>query len=645
MKYLVVICLSILVNIGIAQRINPHQCDQHANKDFIVDTGANLSNDTTIDIKFYHLDVKIALDSAYIEGSVKVGFVSLINNLTSIKLDLDSAFVIDSISSPSLSYVFSNNIIDINFSSTYNMDDYVDLTIYYKGAPVLAGGYKGLRYENHDDDEIIIASLSTPYLAHTWWPCKDGTQDKSDSTFIDITIKDTVINFIPVIATSNGILVDVESVNGKKTFQWKHYYPVVPYYIMVAISNYQQFQQIFDGGTYSFPIDYYVFESHFSDAQDGVALIPDAMEFFTDIFGPYPFRDEKYGMTQLGYYGAIENQTNTITNNMSMGWFFVSVHELAHMWFADMITCNTWHHGWLNEGFASYAEALFSEYQYDDYHDYMNNFIYYGAGKVYMEDVSNPFTVFQPIIYNKGAYVLHMLRNVVGEEVFFDILYSYANSNSFKYGLVTTEEFQDVCEDISGLDLGYFFEQWIYDERYPMYYYNYEYNSTNNDLGIVINQLQGVMGWREQFTMPLEINVEFVDGTDSTLVVFNDQVYSYYSFNLNKEVDTVIIDPENWVLRNIVYDSEIIVNTEENVEYLFDVYPNPSKGTVSIRGNNRILEPSDIDLIGLSGTDLNNKIVKAKGNVLIIENLSPGIYLIKVRGLERQSVRKIIVWE
>jgi len=642
MKYLTVIVLFLSIN-TFGQRINPHAYDEQSYRSISSEAGANLSNDTTIDINFYHIDIEIALDSAYVYGSVEVGFVSLVNELTHIRLDLDNAYDIDSISWPANTYNFTNNIITINLEGSYGFGEQINLKIYYKGAPVLAGGYKGLRYEFHDDNELIIASLSTPYLAHTWWPCKDGTQDKSDSTFIDITIKDTMIGTIPVTALSNGMLEDIEVSNGMKKFKWKHRYPIVPYYVMVAISNYDSFQQEFVGDNYSFPIDYYVFESHWDEAQLGVELIPDAIGFFTDIFGAYPFKDEKYGMTQLGYYGAIENQTNTITNNMSQGWFFVSVHELAHMWFADMITCDTWHHGWLNEGFASYAEALYSEYKYDNYHDYMSNFLYYGNGTVYMEDVSNPFDVFKPIIYNKGAYVLHMLRGVVGDEVFFDIIYQYANNVNFQYGLATTEEFHAVCEDVSNTDLNYFFDQWIYDERYPMYYYNYDYSMANGDLGVEIDQLQGIMDWRELFIMPLDLKVEFVDGSDTTFSVYNNQINSYYSFDLGKEVDTVIIDPNNWVLRNVIYDPDIIVGTNDIDEIPFEIYPNPSSGrfTVSAKGSRQVNE-NDFELVSISGI-VQQKNTVAKEDVIEFYDVAPGVYLLKIGLSGKQYIKKIVV--
>jgi aminopeptidase N len=512
---------------------------------------------------------------------------------------------------------------------------------------VLAGGYKGLRYETHDGGQPVIASLSTPYLAHTWWPCKDGTGDKADSTFIDITIADTIIGGLQVIAVSNGILENTISANGKKTFQWRHRYPIVPYYVMVAISNYTHFQQTFIGLGYTFPIDYYVFQSHLADAQNGVAPLPGAMALFTELFGPYPFREEKYGMTQLGYYGGIENQTNSIINKMNQDWFYVSVHELAHMWFADMITCDTWHHGWLNEGFASYAEALYAEHAGGTpaYRNYMTTFEFYNAGTLYMPDVSNPFTVFQSIIYDKGAYVLHMLRGILGDDLFFETLHSYATDANFQYDHATTEDLQTTCEQVSGLDLDYFFEEWIYDERYPQYRFNYSYDPAEELLHLWIVQTQGELGWREVFEMPVQVRATFTDGTDTTVTVFNDAQTQYFHFSFEKEVNLVELDPDKWILREVQYDPDISVGVRDLDELQVQVFPNPTSGAFTVVLPSGIGENSELLLFDFQGRRLFQQYIPSwHGEKEIrINKLEKGIYFLQLRSGKASYQKRIVV--
>lgn len=643
MKFVAIISLLVLSFTVSSQvnRIDPHQFE--LNK---LGEQKSVINDTTFDIKHYHLAIQIAIDSAFIGGNVSYLAVANTDGLNSLKLDLDNAFTVDSASANVANYSLNANTLDIQFVNSFNTGDAIEFTIYYHGIPPLAGGFKGLRYETHDGGEPIIASLSTPYLAHTWWPCKDGTTDKADSTFIDITIKDTVISSFPVIALSNGVLETVSNAAGFNTFQWRHRYPIVPYYVMVAISNYTTFQQTFSGPGYSFPMDYYVFESHLTDAQIGVQELPAVMQYFTDIFGPYPFPNEKYAMTQLGYYGGIENQTNSIVNNMGSSWFNVSVHELAHQWFADMITCETWHHGWLNEGFASYAEALYNEFDngFFAYQNYMVSFEYYNGGTLYRPDVSNPFSVFQSILYDKGAYVLHMLRGVMGDTDFFNAIYTYSNSPVHQYKHATTEEFQAVCENVSGLDLSTFFDQWIYDEYYPKYRYNYISDNSNGDLLLTIMQSQGVQNWRSLFEMPIDIRFEFSDGSDSTITVQNDAIAQTFQFNFTKTVDNVLLDPDRWILRNVTFDPTLQIGISElSKDESVSISPNPGDGIFTIEFQNVTSSPISFSLYDATGKVQHVRVLQLSESTYQLENqhLYTGTYVLEINTISGAIFRRI----
>ena len=335
----------------------------------------------------------------------------------------------------------------------------------------------------------------------------------------------------------------------------------------------------------NFPLHYYVFDSHYTNAISGVADMPKVMDFFINTFGPYPFEKEGYAMTQLGFYGGIENQTNSIVNNMGLSWFNVSVHELAHQWFADMITCETWNHGWLNEGFASYAEALYIEESkgIDFYHNYVSDFKFFTGGSIWLENVTDPFNVFRSIIYNKGAYFLHMLRRYVGDQAFFEILYTYSTHESTQYKYANTEFFQMISEQISEKDLDTFFEQWIYDERYPTYEYNYQFDSDLNTLSLSLIQTQEENGWRAIFEMPLDILIRYEDGTDSLLTVQNDKISQHYEFNISKSILNIEIDPNNWVLCRKKFNPDLVLGIEElSLTELF-VYPNPNNGSFFIK--------------------------------------------------------------
>ena len=608
--------------------------------------------DTSYDVLFYSLDVDIRISSPYIKGKVTCLFQAAESNLQNIRLDLHHALTIDSITGDVQGYLFSENEIEIKLDRTFALGETGSVTIYYQGIPPVIGDIKGLRYETHGSSEPVIASLSTPFLAHTWWPCKDGPGDKADSVYVNITIPDTTINNSELIAVSNGILENVIESDGRKIFQWRHRYPIIPYYVMVAVSNYQEFGQNYQGNfDESFPIDYYVFSEHLSDAQDGTQYLPEVMRFFSSLFGPYPFEDEKYGMTQLGFYGGIENQTNTIINRMSFDWFGVFVHELSHMWFGDMITCADWHHGWLNEGFATYCVALWVEFIFgtEAYKDEMDYNIYLDGGTLYLQEIDDPMQIFIRIIYRKGAYVLHMLRHVLGDSHFFESLYQYSQHPDLRYGHAKTEDLQEICEAVSGMDLDFFFQQWIYDEYYPIYAYHFSQDIGTGRTTAFIAQVQSGNGWRPFFEMPVDLQFHFVDDSDTLITVWNDQENQTFEFYFNRPVLSMTLDPDGWILKEI-QESEI------NNSLLLQNYPNPFNQWTMIPF--QIYEETGAN-VSIAIFDVNGRAVKSlcvgknfkKGNHQVAwdgsddrkRNLASGLYFIRFKAGDYIETKKIIL--
>jgi len=377
---------------------------------------------------------------------------------------------------------------------------------------------------------------------------------------------------------------------------------------MAAISNYVLFSEEYNGPNGdSFPLDYYVFQESLGISQTGVEDLPEVMDFFSEVFGPYPFANEKYGMTQLGFYGAIENQTNTIQNNLSSSWFYTTVHELGHMWFGDMITLSNWHHSWLNEGFATYSEALWDEhlYGFSGYKAHMVGNEFWNGGTLYLENASDTFNTFQSIFYSKGAYAVHMLRGVLGDDAFFDALLDYAQDPDFMYKNASTEDMQESFENSSGIDLDFFIEQWVYDEYWPYYYYNFGQNS-NNDVSLVIHQAQEELyGYRPVFEMPIQVKFNYANGGDTIVKIWNDEQTQQFSIYLVEEISTVVIDPDKWILRKTQFDPGISVSFEDHKSNQdIRIYPNPFH------------ENLIIDLSGLNDKGQSITIYNASGQLI-----------------------------
>ncbi len=606
------------------------------------------SVDTSYDVLFYHLDIDIAIDSAYISGNVLMKARSLEDGIDSIRLDLNRSLWIDSISMNAASWLFNEDRISVQLDRPYDTDETFEIRIYYRGVPELAGGYKGLRYETHGNGEVVVATLSTPFVAHYWYPCKDGPQDKPDSVYVDISVPDTLINGITLKGISNGLLEQEEVVGDKRKFSWRHRCPVVTYYVMAAVSNYRLITDEYASDSLSFPLEYYVFDQNYNGAMAAVEDFPQVFDFFNDVFGVYPFHTEKYGMTELGFYGAIENQTNTIINSISTPWFMVFVHELGHMWFGDMITCSNWHHGWLNEGFATYSEALYTEYLsgFEEYQDHMEGIQYFLGGSLYLYELDT-FQVFQPIIYNKGAWALHMLRGVLGDEVFFDAVKNYATDPNLMYGTASTEDLMIVCENTSGEDLNYFFDQWIYDEGFPLYRFNWKQEGETVAMSILQNQ-DVVYGYRDVFTMPLQLKFIFMDGSDTIVEVFNNQQLQEFYFNFDKTVSSAFVDPEKWVLRKTILDPGLPVNIEAH-ESRKDVvvFPNPAANSFTVQFIDDQMKYSELEIMDSRGIILRRVFLDNSHASVNISSadLQAGIYFIRIYGNPHELIFKKLLIE
>jgi aminopeptidase N len=482
-------------------------------------------------------------------------------------------------------------------------------------------------------------------LAHLWFPCKDGPSGKIwNGVNVNITVPDTLIGGAPLVGVGNGVLRDVARKGKKLVYKWEHKYPIVPYYVMMALSNYKKLQQDYtDPLGNKFPLEYFVFDEHVADAQKGTADMPKVMDFFTNVFGEYPYAKEKYGMTQLGFYSGIENQTNAIVNNMGPAKFYTSVHELAHMWFADAITCGTWQHGWLNEGFASYSEALWDEHAFGKakYVENMMESSFYDAGKLLLEPTDNPFKVFVPSIYNKGQWTVHMLRGAVGDKVFFQSLKEYAQDSRFKHGFATTEDLQGVFEKNHKASLKPFFDEWVYGEMFPIYTTNYTQDKKTKEISIRLDQ-QKQATTPAFFTMPMEIQLNFEDGTNKIERIENNALNQVVTFKSDKILKSVKIDPNEWILKQIISETHNKgVKKAFQLQSIAATEKETSFSLLSPKKQNITLTISDLEGKVL----LQKELEKVKGSFedKIVVTLKPGRYNAQFIGADTHILKQLTV--
>ncbi len=527
------------------------------------------------DVLYYKIDIAIDIENEYVDSSkVTIAAKSLIDGLNTLELDFtdslqgyysdELALTVDSVYDENGSLIFEHhdNKLIVVLDQTYNTNEEFKFNVRYHGAPYAPYRYAtsagrmngdGLAFGKQRSmlggtTEIPVAYTSCePYDSRRWWPCKDRPDDKADSVDIFVTIPSQYY------CVSNGDLVSMTPEKEKRKFHYRTNYPIVTYLVSLAISEYTVWSDWYHyGENDSMEVINHVYPDMYEETLAPLQVTPEIIEVFSDIFCQYPFINEKYGHAFWEVTGAMEHQTCTST--MPSDWGVspaLIAHELAHQWWGDMITCESWHDIWLNEGFASYSEAIYFEAKYgsEAYRNYMTGMEYYNNRSVYIYDTTYANDVFNIVVYDKGAWVCHMLRYYVGDDAFFNFLHEYTSSQ-YKYGSLTTEEFIDLCENSTGQELDEFFNDWVYGILFPVYTSTYylEPDLSDGSYWICYNLLQTQTYGSDVFEMPVDLRFFAGDEVILDTAVFNDARQQSFIFKVPSIPDSIVVDPDNWIL-------------------------------------------------------------------------------------------------
>ncbi len=562
--------------------------------------------------------------------------------ITALDFDFTTSLTIHQVlvNSQPASYTHADDRLRLELPGPVAVGDTVSAAVGYRGVPEL-GFLWGFDYREHDGVPCVFTNCE-PIAARTWWPCKDRPDDKftADLTFI---VPDTMI------AASNGTLVErIPGPGDTMWFRWNVSYPITTYLVSLTATNFVEFGDTYvalDGVT-EMPLAYYAYPEHLEGAQDYWAFTPEAIHVLAQLYGEYPFLDEKYGMVEYPWGGAMEHQTLS-----SMGDYFqvlperpdwVIVHELAHQWWGNLVTCGTWRDIWLNEGFATYAEGLWAEHLGGP--DSLRAVMLAKARDRFPGSCYDPDFLFNSTVYRKGAWVMHMLRHVVGDETFFAGLQLWGER--FAYASAVTEDLRAVFEEAWGAPLDWFFEQWVYGEGQPRYrvHWNPVASSTDGTTIVVIDIGQTHNG-TQYFKMPLDAVFTLTGGDTFTTVLWDSLPDQQFVVEVPGVPEELAIDPMNWVLGKVLFvsDPQAVAENEGRLAEegargedagsvrLGRAYPNPTRGETIIP-----LRPAaDVAAAQSAVAGLRLRIVDPAGRV--VRHLTPEAGVFRWDGRDRSN--------
>ena len=514
--------------------------------------GPVMPEQAAYDVTFYDLNLAIYPETKSIKGELTVT-CQILSPLQSLVLNLDTLLEVRHIKE-----VKTNNLLKfhrktgqlwIDLGKARPAQSELSVKVSYEGIPRVAprppwsGGFT---WSQTSSGEHWIATTCQQEGPDIWWPAKDHVSDKPDSMALHIRVP------APLVVATNGRFVSSEPHgDGSSTYHWFISTPISAYNVALNIAPYQKIETLFESVTgESFPMVFYVLPEDYEKGQKLFPEMQDHLHFFEEYFGPYPFRADKYGVAQTPHLG-MEHQTiiayGANFNNSSMtgfdsGFDALHQHELAHEWWGNLVTNTDWKDMWLHEGFGSYMQPLYAEKLNgkEAYFKYMRAMRFFNNRiAIAPRESQTAKEIYRAPIYSKGAWVLHTLRYLVGDEAFFKTLRSMAYpdpamekiSDGQQVRFVDTQQFIDICEKESGMELDWFFDIYVRQGSLPVMRSKVEKNKLH---------LQWAISDNRPFPMPIDVQI-------------GDVIKRYEIppggkvFKLGK-TEKPVVDPKNWVL-------------------------------------------------------------------------------------------------
>lgn len=590
-------------------------------------------NTLNYDVTYQKLEFTVNPAVYNIVGKVTTTYTAL-SDMSTVTFDLTNELVVSSVKLGTTNLTFLQNANDelvITLPSTQLAGTSRIIEINYSGAP--ATGEQAFTTSTHNGTPVIY-TLSEPFGARDWWPCKQDLNDKINSIDIYITAPSQYVS------ASNGLEISQVVTGSNKTTHFHHNYPIPAYLVAIAVTNYSIFNQTAGTAPNDFPIVNYIYPETLTPAvQTQLAQTPLIMNLFENLFEVYPFHNEKYGHAQFGWGGGMEHTTVSFMQNFSRG---LIAHELAHQWFGNKITCGTWKDIWLNEGFATYLSSLVIE-NFDgnaafiaNKNSMISNITSQINGAVYLTDTeaTNVGRIFSSrLSYNKGAMVLNMLRLKMGDVMFFQALKNYLADTNLAFKYAVTSELKSHLEAVYGSSLTEFFDDWVYKQGYPTYTVTAQ-NWGAGQAKITIGQTQSHFSV-SFFEMPVPVRLTGAGGLTFDTVLNNTTNNQEFIISVPFAVTGVEFDPEKDIISK--NNTATLANENFELENGIAIYPNPVQNELHIQF------PSNITINSVSiFNGIGQKVLENSNSDFSVNTLSSGVYYVEIETSEGTFHKKII---
>ncbi|MFP4488756.1 MAG: M1 family metallopeptidase [Bacteroidales bacterium] len=479
------------------------------------------------DLTFYHLDISTSPADSSLSGHVVIRY-EVIHPHNLMQVDLQPPLRITKISQAGrdLEFTQDGNAWFVRLKKKQRPGESREIKVHYEGKPKVSHRPPwddGITWDYDKNGKPFYASACQGGGASIWWPCKDHMYDEPDSMSFSVTTPGNLMN------VSNGRYKGLtENADGTKTWHWYVSNPINNYGVNINVGDYVHFGETYKGELGNLDCDYYVLSYNLNKAKEHFKQVPMMLEAFEHWFGPYPFYEDGYKLVEAPYLG-MEHQSSVTYGNRYMngylgrdvsgtGWGekfdFIIIHESGHEWFANNITYMDIADMWIHESFIAYSEGLYVEYWYGK-----------EAGFEYLRGVRSNINNDRNIIgtynvnrsgsgdmYQKGATMLHMIRQVVDDdEKWRDILRGL--NETFWHQTVTTEQIEGYMEEHTDFSLAPVFDQFLRNTDIPVFEYRFIDGGLRYRWGNTVNG----------FDMPLKI---YLDGEERWLE-FRDRGWSF----------------------------------------------------------------------------------------------------------------------